>query len=117
MNSAVWEILNEMRSGQAGWNTDQLVDRLAKAEPRPSAADLWLLCSQLQQKETSETPNDSSNPFGILKQWFGHGSIFDTFFGGHGLQQPLPDIVIDFALDYLVSVNPERLLNPWPKNR
>jgi hypothetical protein len=113
MNRAVWQILDEMRSGKSEWNADQLTERLSKAEPKPSAADLWLLCSQLQEKKTSETPNDSSDPRGIHKQLFGQSSIFENFLDGHGLQQPRPDIVIDFALDYLASVNPKRLLNFW----
>lgn len=113
MNRAVWEILNEMRSGQGEWDTDQLVDRLSKREPKPSAADLWLLCSQLQEKKTSEAASDPSDPFGILQQRLGQGSVFGAFFGGHALQQPMPDIVTDFALDYIASANPKRLLNPW----
>src|SRR5437879_11357922 len=112
MNRAVWEILDEMRSGKSEWNTDQLTERLSKSDPKPTALDIWLLCSQLKEKADGESANKPGSPFD-LRNLFAHGSLFDQFLGGHGLQQTLPTIVTDFAADYLTPLKPKRLLNPW----
>jgi len=113
MNSTIRQILDMMRSGKSEFNTDQLIEKLTKADAKPTPSELWLLCSQLLEKPAGEPPRKSNDPFRIFNNVFGHGSIFESFFGGHGIQHPLPSIVTDFAVDYLAAQKPKRLLNPW----
>lgn len=113
MNTTIWEILDEMRSGKSEWHTDQLVERLSTTDPKPTSSDLWLLCSQLVEKPVGEPAKKPNDPFDILRNTFSEPSAFDAVFRNQELPQPLPTMVTDFAVHYLTALKPKRLLNPW----
>ena len=80
MNRAVWQILDEVRSGKSGWNADQLAERLSEADPKPSPSDIWLLCCRLKEKPVGEPTNKPGGPFDP-SNLLAH---LDQFFGGRG---------------------------------
>lgn len=114
MNATIRKILDEMRLGKAEWNTDRLVEILSKADPKPEASDLWLLCAQLNEKSAGEPPKKANDPFDIDR-------IFREVMSGNSYKEvssgiPLSNIVTDFAEEYLRKLKPKNILYPWSED-
>ena len=114
MNRTVRKIFEEIRSGKSEWNADQIVDHLSKADPKPTASDLWEICSQLREKQAVKPTKKPTEPSGSHQNRSAEGLPGDLWnLAPRVLQQELPSIVRDFAADYLTALQPKRLLNPW----
>lgn len=127
MNTNVWKILDEICSEKSDWDVGKLAERLSKADPKPTASDLWFLCSELLVNPNGKPPNQANGFLDILPKVITVNShrlalenpprVFsedlDSFFTGNDVKQPLLKIVIDFAVDYLAPLKPKRLFNPW----
>jgi hypothetical protein len=111
MNTAVRKVLNQVGSDKKKWNTDLLVDLVSKADPKLTAADLWLLCSHLKEMPDGEVPKKANDPFDI-------GRIFREVMSGNSDKEVLSglclsNILTEFAIEYLKTLKPKNILYPW----
>jgi hypothetical protein len=113
MNKIVSEILDEMRSGGSEWSADELIVRLSKADPKPSPAEIWRICSWLCDKSDKKRKNAGNSFAEVISGYKKHPKT--TYVNGVLVYEcePIPNIVTDFAVEYLRSRNPKRIMNPW----
>ena len=121
MNPTMSQILSEVNSTNKVWQTDELTQRLAAADPKPSGADLWLLCSRFQEQPPNARPESAGGPsdvFAAIMRAASAGSLFESAFNAcpRGFHETLPEVVTDFLLDYLRPLKPKRLISLSPEN-